>query len=235
MRNRVRIGLSVIALCAVMQVTGQKKRDTIFLMREFITEGDSELYHTVFIDIDKRSRYYRRAADFSVDRFGREALKNSLAYLAKNKRKLTRKPVTGLPRKWVPLEWYKNKYYLYHPSDFYGYYRVNITDTAFLDDYGEGLTANKILSFTRQDAKTFAFELTGIEKPQHSLVIHLVDSKKGIAVFEDRFNKGKKQYYLMIDAGKIRQFPVIVNYCKDSKMREFDFDKPDFEKLISGK
>ena len=38
--------------------------------------------------------------------------------------------------------------------------------------------------------------------------------------------------FLMVAANTLNLFPIIINYCKDQKVAEFDFDKPDFEKLL---
>jgi hypothetical protein len=75
--------------------------------------------------------------------------------------------------------------------------------------------ANKILSYKKIDNKTFSFVLTGVERPKRNLTIHIIDNQKGIAIFEEIFDNKNKLYYLMIDATKIKQFPIIVNYCKN--------------------
>lgn len=58
--------------------------------------------------------------------------------------------------------------------------------------------------------------------------------KNGIAVFEENTKGYPPGYYLMIAANKIRNFPIIVNYCKTNKQLEFNFDNPDYRKLLSG-
>ena len=108
----------------------------------------------------------------------------------------------------------------------------SISDSAFIDYGGEGPMANKILSYKKVDNKTFSFVLTGVERPKRNLTIHLIDNQKGIAIFEELFDEKDKLFYLMVDATKIRQLPIIVNYCKSQKQMEFEFDIPNYNKLL---
>ncbi len=205
-------------------------QDTIFLHREFYGED----YHRIFIDTSARSVFYDQIADFRFGEFDHQPFGYSLDYIKKHQWKLTRRSLGNLPRKWVILQYYRDQFYAYSPSDWYSHFKVAITDTAFIDFSGEGPAANKIVSYRQLSENSFYFFLKGIDWHARKLVIHIIDRKKGIAVFED-YRSGKKEYYLMIDAAKIRQVPIIVSYCETSKTSEFDFDQPDFEKLLQKK
>lgn len=208
----------------------QKKKDTIFLQREFSGLPGQELYHVIYIDTARNSPYYKKLSDFSMDKHSRERFREELAQLKKNGR-LTRHRITGIAKRWITLRYYKNKYYLYVPCDDHGIHeKISLTDTAFLHDYGEGMLPQRINSFRKQDAKTFALSLTGRENKTTMLVIHMVDAKKGIAVFEEV----GKRFRLMADITRIRQFPIIVNHCGE-KRDEFKLDEPDYLKLIGRK
>jgi hypothetical protein len=74
--------------------------------------------------------------------------------------------------------------------------------------------------------------MTGSFNRQRRWIIHIIDDKKGIAVFEEKNGKEKPYYYLMIAAEKIRSVPLIVNNCKFNKQSELEFEQPDFERLI---
>ncbi len=39
----------------------------------------------------------------------------------------------------------------------------------------------------------------------------------------------------MIEKNKIKNYPIIVNYCKESRTDEWAFDTPDFKKLLHAK
>jgi|GEM_PF-573463 len=209
--------------------------DTLFLVRE--KSGD--YYSAVFIDTNKSSQFYKEISSFGIgDEFDKERYDFSAERLRKNNIALKRKIISGLPLKWVIFYQYKGKFYTYYPSDFMNHYKVNITDTTFIDYIVEGPVANKIIDFKKIDNHTFRFRLTGMYEHNRELVIHIIDSKNGIAVFENKStnvvwgNEGKSTY-LMIDADKIKRFPIIVNYCETMKQHEFEFDKPDYKKLIS--
>lgn len=69
-----------------------------------------------------------------------------------------------------------------------------------------------------------------------SVTIYKIDASKGIAVFKYSDRPEGRNYQLLVDAKKIRQFPMIVNYSyQQEKVSEMDFDTPDFRKLLQGK
>jgi hypothetical protein len=197
--------------------------DTVFLLKDAT--------HAIYIDSGRNSKFYNFISDFTFGQFDNDSYGYSLDYLKTRKLRLTKNNIRGIPREWVLLKYYKNRFYTYHPSDFYSHFKVKITDTAFIDFSGEGPCANKILSYKRIDKNTMAFSLTGIEKPGRRLIIHIIDEQKGIAVFEEPDNKNYR-YYLMIDVKKIRRLPIIVNDCTIQKEMEMEFDEPDFTKLL---
>ncbi len=199
--------------------------DTLFLMRN----KTDEYYHFVFIDTDKSSRFYDEISHFEFDADDdtyNQTYKYSLEYLKKNSITPKRQTIHGLPLKWIVLYQFKNKYYTYRPSDFINHFKVGITDTTYIEYLTEGPYASLMIDFEKIDNQTFRFYLT---KPygQHdrTLTIHIIDRKKGIAVFEENFHNRDKSFYLMIDADKIRHFPIIVNYCKGMKQLEVEFDR----------
>ena len=201
--------------------------DTTFLLKE--------LDHSIFIDYSRKSKFYDYISDFKFGKYDSDSYNYSLKFLIDKRIKLTKNNVADFPKKWIILKYYKNNFYTYYPSDFYSHFKVTITDTAFIDYGGEGPIANKILTYKKVDAKTFLFSLTGVERPKRKLTIHIIDRQKGVAIFEDLYDNKDRQYYLMIDATKIKKLPIIVNYCKTQKRMEFDFEKPDFEKLLKTK
>ena len=207
---------------------GQKQiADTTFLLKE--------LNHSIFIDKSKKSKFYNHISNFRFGTFDRDSYNTSLKFLKDKGIKLTKNNIGDLPKKWIILKYYKKNFYTYYPSDFYSHFKVSITDTAFIDYGGEGPMANKILKYEKIDGNTFSFLLTGIEKSKRKLDVHIIDKQKGIAIFKELNGDKDKQYYLMIDATKIKQLPIIVNYCNTQKQSEFDFDEPDFKKLLKTK
>jgi len=204
--------------------------DTTFLLR---TNSDG-IYHAIFIDPTKASKLYDRISNFTFYNFDQESYDNSLNDLKSNHISLTRKVITQVPKKWIPLYQYRNKFYVYYPCDFYFHFKVSITDTSFIDYTGEGPVANKINDFKKINDTTFKFNLTGIE-PNRNLIIHIIEKENDIAVFEENSQEKNKRYYLMISSDNVKNVPMIVNYCPTRKEMEFEFDKPNYSKLLEAK
>jgi hypothetical protein len=229
--------LAIFAFALIAQVFGQTaKNDTTFLLKENI---DGEL-HTIFIDDNKNSKYYGPVSNFKFGEDGmseddRVSYKLSLDYLMANGRALARKTPIVPWKAWVTLKQYKGKFYAYYPCDFYFRFSHSVNDTTFIDWTGEGPVANRIIYCKKIDLKTFEFQLDGINEKARNLKIHVIDEKRGIAVFEQRKSEFGLEYYLMIAAEKIRSVPIIVNYCPTQKQTEFKFETPDYKSMLKSK
>jgi hypothetical protein len=193
-----------------------------------------EKNHSIFIEKIKNSFFYDKICDFNFGKFDKSSYLSSIDYLKENKIRLTKVSTGDFPKRWITLKQYKGKFYTYYPSDFYSHYKVGITDTSFIEYTGEGPEAKKIISYKKIDNQTFQFILLGYTLKLEKLTVHLIDIKNGIAVFEEN-NLGQVNYKLMISADKIRNLPIIVNYCKVQKQVEFHFEKPNFKQLLKTK
>jgi hypothetical protein len=58
-----------------------------------------------------------------------------------------------------------------------------------------------------------------------------VNRKQGIAVIENLGSRDEWRYQLMVDAAKVKQFPIIINECT-AKSFEFEFKTPDYAALL---
>lgn len=208
-----------------------RKADTTFLLRQ----NSNGIYHAIFIDENKTSEFYKQISDFTFYNHDKESFNSSLDYLKQKHIRLTRKVITQVPKKWIPLYQYKDKLYLYYPCDFYFHFKFSITDTALIDYTGEGPVANKIADFKIINDTTFKFQLTAMTNPTRSLIIHIINKDKAVAVFEENTKEDGKRFYLMVSADRIKSFPIIVNYCPSQKEDEFHFDKPDYHKFLNTK
>jgi hypothetical protein len=215
------------------------KRDTIFFMDTTFYEG-FHINHSIFIDYDTNNKFYDKVVSFDFGEFDESSYKSSIDYLKENNLTLTKaKPVIPWTN-WVILKQYQGKFYAYHPCDFCSHFRQSVNDTTFIDWGCEGPTANKIIKQKKIDNTTYEFKLKGVYPQDRKLTIHIIDLKKGIAVFERTINATdtgdtETYYYLMIAADKVRSVPVIVNHCTGMKQNEFDFDEPDFVTLLKTK
>ena len=224
--------LTILTIGMTFQLFGQGVgKDTTFIFKDTV---DGEV-QSIFIDNNKDSKFYDRISHFKFQHFDKDSYKYSTDYFKEQKLTLNKaKPV--LPwTNWVTLKLYKGQFYAYHPCDFLFHFRQSVNDTTFVDWTGEGPVANKILEQKKIDSKTYEFKLTGIYEQDRKIIIHIIDFKKGIAVFEQITNGTDKRYYLMIAADKISSVPIIVNYCPTQKQTELQFDETDFKTLLTTK
>lgn len=216
--------LAIVWCAAVLPATGQQKKDTTFLYKN--------KDHVIFIETAKHSVFYDEISRFDFDEMDQQGYAYSLEYFKTNGIALSRNAIKGVPAKWIALQYYKDKFYTYRPSDFLFHYQSSITDTAYIDYTGEGPIANKIVSYAQPDHKTLRMKLAGVNEPDRTLTIHIIDLSNGVAVFEESVAGLGTRYYLMIAADKIRNFPVIVSYCTNRKQSEFRFKEPDYSQLL---
>lgn len=224
--------LSSILIVLLIMLSGaadgqSAKKDTVFLLKEKRSTG----YHTIFIDKNPRSEFYKNISDF---RFSDDQAQTYASYVADLKgQRLPRFTNKEFPRKWIIIYDYKKKYYAYYPSDFMNHYQVRITDSTYIDYVGgEGPVANKIKYFSMVDSCTYRFRLTGTLEKDRKLTVHIIDPQRGIAVFEENVVGIGTRYFLMVTADKVRGLPIIVNYCREQKELEYVFKEPDYKKLL---
>jgi hypothetical protein len=218
------IGLSIPA-------SGQV--DTIFIQKDSLL-GTAQ---SIFFENNPNSKLY----DY-INYWGflttddNQSYENSIDFLKESNLTLIKKTPVIPQTKWVKLIQYQGTFYAYKPCDLYSHHKISINDTTFLDWTGEGPEAYKISNQKKIDDKTYEFQLTGIAKKNRKLIIHIIDNKKGIAVFEETsFNSNERYYYLMVASDKIKTVPLIVNNCETYKQNELGFDKPNFSELLKNK
>jgi len=211
-------------------------QDTVFIKR---LKNDS-LYHRIFFETNGQSVFYNFVSNFDFTQFDKNSYIRSLKYLKSRGLKLTRQTYGDLPTEWVIVQVYKGKMCLYSPSDYYSHYKLKFTDTTVIDWSGEGPEAMRVSSFTKIDSLHYKINLQSQNFITKTMEITFIDKQKGIAVFHDlispkSFYASKDRYFIMIDVKKMREIPLIVNSCEESKMGELDFDDIDYQKLLKRK
>jgi hypothetical protein len=219
--------ITVIIIGLTIPAFGQV--DTIFIQKDSLL-GTAQ---SIFFDNNPNSIYYDKINYWGFLTFDNESYNNSMDFLKENDLALIKKTPIIPQTKWVTVKQYKGTFYAYHPCDFYSHYRISVNDTTFIDWTGEGPEANKIITQKKIDDKTYEFQLSGISNKNRKLIIHIIDNKKGIAVFEETGdNVNESYYYLMIASDKIKTIPLIVNNCETYKQIELHFDKPNYIELL---
>ena len=222
--------LTIITIGLTFPAFGQA--DTVFIQKDSLL-GTAQ---SIFFDNNKNSNFYDKISYWEFLLFDEDSYKWSMNFLKENNLTLTKRTPVISQTKWVTLKQYKGTFFAYHPCDFYSHYRISINDTTFIDWTGEGPIANKIIDQKEIDNKTYEFKLRGIVSEDRKLIIHIIDNKKGIAVFEETNSETDQHYYyLMIASDKIREVPLIVNNCETQKQLELYFDRPNYSELLKGK
>ncbi len=228
-KNLFLLAILVFSGCSFAQTKAASK-DTVFLLSE--TKWGA--YHSVYIDPDKSSKVYDWIVSFKFDKTEKKYYQKTIDDLkSKPPGAFVRHQLYDLPRQWCLLYTYKSNYYLYSPCDYIGNYRAAISDTTYIDYYGDGTIPSRINSLKKVDDFTYKIVKTDYSEKPETIIIHLIDKKRGIAVFE--LPGEKYPYSLMVSVHTARTFPVIVHSCETQKQTEYDFPKPDFIKLIKTK
>jgi hypothetical protein len=202
--------------------------DTTFLLRE----GEGDAYHAIFIDTNKTSLYYDYITSFQFDDNDSVTYASTLDCLQPFNSVAFND--TSFARQWNSLYSYKGKYYLYSPSDYANNIRIALSDSTCIYYSSQGPSATGINDISKIDLKTYRLSLHYCYTSKPAIVlIHIIDAKKGIAIFEYTFSKDGR-YRLMVSADKAKNFPIIVNYSTQ-KASEFDFDDPDFKTMLKAK
>ncbi len=91
--------------------------------------------------------------------------------------------------------------------------------------------------FFGQKPDTWDFRLTVFDNFRTRLRIQMIDPGKKVAVFETHSDgeNGPGYYRLMVAAGGIKNFPIIVNNCREMKQLEYALEPIDFERLLGRK
>jgi hypothetical protein len=200
----------------------KEQRDTIFL-RKPNAEG-----HSVYVDKDKDSPYYEVLRNLDYAKADKDYLQ-SIQELQKYKKTDGKKANLGiLPHNWVQLHLYRGKYYVYSPSD-RTQFKISLNDSTLIT---KGMERRVDLLNDAQQTGKFVYEInaTDYKGQSHSFRVHLVNKSRGIAVFEDLFEKSS--HILMANAEWIQRFPLVTNYSPNHMEPEFVFDVPDYEGLI---
>lgn len=211
------------------KLVGQTTSDTNFISRN-ISGG---IYHAIFIENHPSSMYYNWICDFSFDDSDSLSYKESIHAIFKDT--LPKFSETNicedLPKNWCGIETYQNNYYLYAPSDWGNNSNLFITDSTIVEYFMDGPYAYVIERYKRINETSFEFDVRSAYSSINKMTIYIIDKKNQLAIVDKQENE-THEYKLLVDKTFARHYPIIVNYCKDQKMLEFQFDMPEYQKLL---
>ncbi len=137
-----------------------------------------------------------------------------------------------IERYWTDLFLYKDKFYVYAPSDWMNNTPVYIADS-ILFDVSDNFTFYPILDAkTANNGQTFSLMNAG-----EKVTLSIIPLKQfpGAAIWQIETEKSTF-YKLKVASNAVRNFPMIVNDCLEQKcLSEFTFEEPDFGKLLKTK
>lgn len=210
----------------------KSQHDTVFIHRELT----KDYYHAIYIEKDRNATGYKWLTDFTIDADDLSHMDRALKSIPVQVKKFN---TQGLPKEWVSLYLYKNKYYLYAPSDWGNTNKRIISDSLLIFWYLDGpfpFVLNSIKKINRNTYKITSTDYLNnqdvIVKPE-VLNIYLVDEKNKIAVWQYKDEGENWRYRLFVAKEQALNFDLIVNYCDRQKQLEFDFDEIDYKKLLN--
>lgn len=135
--------------------------------------------------------------------------------------------IKNMPTLWTELIYY-DEYYVNYPSDFCGLDQMIVTDSCLIVKTCEGPLPIKIREVKRPQNNQFRLELGFDGLGERSMLVTIIDSIRGIAIWEDSENMPK----LMVDVSKVRNLPIVKADCNGSKCHsEIQSQRIDVEKL----
>ncbi len=204
--------------------------DTDFISRE-VTK---EYYHAVFIEHNRQSIFYTDLLDFKMDEYENDEYKQEYKVLKKRSSSPFKiYDLTGLSKEWIPLYKYRNKYYIYYPSDRGNAGRRIISDSTMVYRFMDGVRIEPFMAVKKVDNHTYSFNLRSlfIDTGISQITIHIIDPKNNIVVWEDS-SPYSGHFQLFIARENAKNFDMVVNYCKEIKTEEFQFDDIEFASLL---
>jgi hypothetical protein len=207
------------------QPYGQVKKDTAFLHRAF----ENGSYHAIFL-ANKNSPFHDEVSEgFKIDTF----TYNSFVRDLKDSGNSIRNFEINFNQDWYSLHQYKQKYYAYLPSEPYVNSYIRITDsTVILNDFNDGLIPALIQKLEWLDAKTLKIHTAAVYKEYSVLIFHFLNVARDLSVIEFPYKDKKIRFRLSASKDRLKKYPIIVNYCPDARVHEWEFEKPKFEALL---
>jgi len=207
--------LSVLFLLCSTRLFSQTP-DTVFL----VNTRTSTFYDMLYIDPHPSAEVYRQVGDFSRTEDANE-------YPGGNDTPLKKWKI-DLSEKWVPLVIYKGKYFV--ELNGWACCKTRILDSVVMVSHME-VDVGVISGYHRINRNKFEFDLSFEYRPNWKLLVHLIDPGQGIAVFEERWDN-LVNFRLMVQANRIRNFPVIVGKSSEVTAPYRGYDVPNYDSLF---
>ncbi len=213
-------------------VDGEKVNDTDLIS----AEAGKDFYYVVYIEHNRQSPSYKAVLDFKPDSNEKSDYQENYKVAKEyTPAKFKKYDLSDLPKEWLPLYLHKGKYYLYAPSDWGNLGRRVLTDSTIVYWPMDGPTPFPVMALKKPNKDTYNFKLhSAYDTTTSQLIIHIIEPKNKIAVWENQGQKGPYRYSLFVPRQNAKNFDMVVSYCKTSKTAEFQFDNIDYATLLKG-
>ena len=207
-------------------------QDTTFIFRNL----EKDFYHAIYIDSNKDYKYFSNIKQFSLhghDSAGMHlSLQEELKY---KKQKINHSKIDSLfPKVWYQLNAYNKQLYLYEPND-NGFNTNKVLSDSCLINFNMDGADPILIDSVKQVGKT-ALHLYSQRhfRPQRDTIsIYILDWERKIALFDYHNPYLENRYRLMVAAETSNTFSVVVNYSKNRKRFEYQFDPIDFKPYLT--
>ena len=206
----------------------EAKKDTVFI--------EKNAHQSIYIDNNPNSQNHAILANFKFNEHDKAAFDASYATLKQANIPIKKFKMGDLPKEWLTLYPYKDRFFLYLPSDF-GFIRRTIISDSLLIFWGmEGPDELYALTSVKQiGEQKCEIKAKNANGQTQNITINRFERKKSlaVAVFENNDAKGDEKYMgLFVGRESVGSYDVIVNDSKGTKTAEYDFkDKIDFQKF----
>lgn len=206
--------------------------DTTFIHRKIT----NDFYHAIYIDTSQNSKYYNWLTNFDFDESESETYNDYYSYHKKKHSYDKRLKNSNLLGGWLPIHQYKDKYYLYAPSEGGAIGRRIINDSAFVYWYMDGPFPTPLISIKKKAKSHYILKMNdfgyGKREEEEILEIYQIDPKTRLSVFFFPEEIERYRYQLYVPKENAHYFDMVVNYCNSQKQLELEFDKIDFQALL---
>ncbi len=132
---------------------------------------------------------------------------------------------------WTDLHQFNGSFCLYSPSDWMAYEPIHLTDSS-IQFASSDPSVEVIIDFKKNNSTSFSFVTLNIYLEKKSVCINIIDSIKGISIWEWRDLKNNlisKEYKVLTK--NVKLFPIIIEDCGNQKCvfeNQNYFEKPTF-------
>lgn len=140
-------------------------------------------------------------------------------------------PING---DWCSLYLFKDKFYVYSPSDWMFNNRMLISDSAIYNMSSSNWEIQLIQNFSKTPTGELKFNLVDYNGFKNELTIKFVDEDKSVSLWIYKLEGEQPLFELRVKSSNVRDYEMIINDCLGVKCyQEFLFETPEYDAIIN--